>query len=56
MLTKGYEWTMEHGEPKNEDRFLTPAQPPCCDLEWNTQEPWPVCKGCWKAVKPQRPS
>eukprot|EP00195_Chlamydomonas_chlamydogama_P003117 CAMPEP_0202915096 /NCGR_PEP_ID=MMETSP1392-20130828/64809_1 /ASSEMBLY_ACC=CAM_ASM_000868 /TAXON_ID=225041 /ORGANISM="Chlamydomonas chlamydogama, Strain SAG 11-48b" /LENGTH=549 /DNA_ID=CAMNT_0049606991 /DNA_START=71 /DNA_END=1716 /DNA_ORIENTATION=+ len=51
MMERGFEWTLEHGAPRNGPRFRLPAQPPCCELVLENK--MLTCAHCWMPLLPE---
>ncbi len=33
LVERGFEWTVDHGQPSNTPHYRLPHQPPCCQLQ-----------------------
>jgi hypothetical protein len=53
MLEKGFEWTLQHGEPTNPDPLRFRWHQPCCSLALNAKHQM-VCGHAWN-VTPDMP-
>lgn len=50
MITKGFEWALQFGEPKKHPSLVFKMQPPCCKLKWDAGLKAYRCASAWKPL------